>query len=100
MTVIGRICRPDYTLYDVLCVNSSNMRGLAVVAASSEERIPSILKEHIRENLEIPESPGEVEDIEFKVLGFLDTGYKTDKEGVVNSPYCKFLDLFIGSEKG
>ena len=54
----------------------------ARIATNSKKRIPLILEKYIRSGLS--ESYKE-KDLEIKVLGSVDTGFKANKEGVIGN---------------
>lgn len=74
-----------YPVYHVLYKTWGGNKG-AMVATDSEKRIPVIVEERARRDLGISESSRKAKDIGFKVLGFLDTGFRADKEGIIGCP--------------
>jgi len=81
----------EYPIYHVLYKTWSQNKKV-IVATNSEKRIPVIVGEYIREDMGISESSRKAKDIGLKVLGFLDTGFKANKEGVIG---CRPLDELI-----
>ena len=72
-----------YPIYHILYETGWGANQEAIVATDSKERIPVLVKEHAREDTQISESSRKAKDIGFKVLGFVDTGFRADKEGVI-----------------
>ena len=69
----------------------------ARIATNSKKRIPIILEKHIRSR--ISESSKKEKDIGIKVLGSVDTGFKTDKEGVIGKYSLDELIIRIKTQK-
>ncbi len=72
-----------YPIYHVLYETGWAANKEAIVAASSEKRIPIFAKEHARRDPQIKAISRDAEDIGFRVIGFADTGSKADKEGLI-----------------
>lgn len=72
-----------YPIYHVLYETGWAANKEAMIATDSEEKIPIFAKEHARRDPQIKAISRNAEDIGFKVMGFLDTGFKADKEGVI-----------------
>ena len=72
-----------YPIYHVLYETGWGRNKEAIVAADSKERIPIIVEKHAREDIGISESSRKAKDIGFSVLGFLDTGFRANKEGII-----------------
>ena len=72
-----------YPIYHVLYETGWAMNEEAIIATNSEEKIPIFAEEHARRDPRIKMISRNLEDIGFKVLGFVDTGSKSDKEGVI-----------------
>ena len=72
-----------YSIYHVRYGTGWAMNEEAIIATNSEEKIPIFAEEHARRDPRIKMISRNLEDIGFKVLGFVDTGSKSDKEGVI-----------------
>jgi len=72
-----------YSIYHVRYGTGWAMNEKAIIATNSEEKIPIFAEEHARRDPRIKMISRNLEDIGFKVIGFADTGFKTDKEGVI-----------------
>lgn len=73
----------EYPVYHVLYETGWGKNKEAIVAAESEKRIPIIVEKHVREDIGISEISRKAKDIGFRVLGFLYTEFKADKEGII-----------------
>ncbi len=75
----------DYTIYHVLYDTGWSMNQEAKVATDSEERISDLVEEHVRSDTRVKASSRKAKDIGFRVLGFADTGFRTNKEGIIDT---------------
>jgi len=73
----------EYPIYHVLYETGWGGNKDVIVAADSKKRIPVIVEKHVREDIGISEISRKAKDIGFRVLGFLDTGFKANKEGIM-----------------
>jgi len=89
----------EYPVYHVLYETGWSRNKEAIVATDSEKRIPVIVEEHVRTDTGIVESSRKAKDIGFNVLGFLDTGFKADKEGVIGKYSLDELIIKIKTQK-
>ena len=72
-----------YPIFHVLYETGWGKNKEVIVAADSEERIPVIVEKHVREDIGISEISRKAKDIGFKVLGFLNTDFRANKEGII-----------------
>ncbi len=81
-----------YSLFHVVYEINGVKDQLALVAASSEKRIPVILGEDIRKDPDIYKG----KDVSLKITGAVDTGFRTNEERVKR---YSLEELFIAVKK-
>jgi len=86
-----------YPIFHVLYETGWGKNKEAIVATNSKKRIPSILEKYIRSK--ISESSKKEKDLGIKVFGFVDTGFKADKEGVIGKYSLDELIIKIKTQK-